>query len=295
MFALLRKATGILALTSLASAQASAQAGSSAPAAGGLALADITYAEAVLCDGAAVDGYTAPGTYLDTLVTADGRDSIRSLTLRAGASSFATARETLCPGESLELGGRVIGAAGRHELRLVNRAGCDSVLTLEVVMPDPEPLGPDTVLCQGAVYAIEAPPGIVTWSTGTRRARLELTASGTYGAEIISPEGCVYADSVEVEFETPFELPSAFSPNGDGSNDRYCVRPYTAAFGQQVSLEVFDRWGARCYAGAGAAACWDGDGPDNRPYPPGQYVAMVRYWSPRCGDRAVLRDVVLMR
>ncbi len=51
------------------------------------------------------------------------------------------------------------------------------------------------------------------------------------------------------------QLPNVFTPNEDGINDVFAP---LHAEGWQMSLEVFNLWGAKVYSGKGSAVGWDG-------------------------------------
>jgi gliding motility-associated-like protein len=70
---------------------------------------------------------------------------------------------------------------------------------------------------------------------------------------------------------------TAFSPNGDGTNDRFYPN-FGAAAVELTSLSVYDRWGGLVYrtakqeAGAVPLAGWDGGLSDGRPAQNGVYL-----------------------
>ncbi|MTB51083.1 gliding motility-associated C-terminal domain-containing protein [Lewinella sp. W8] len=75
-----------------------------------------------------------------------------------------------------------------------------------------------------------------------------------------STAGCVATDSLRVQVDDAqprVYLPTAFSPNGDGINDRL-----RAGLGNEIARidrwEVFDRWGALRWAYGAADDSWDG-------------------------------------
>ena len=137
----------------------------------------------------------------------------------------------LCEGETLKMGRRVAAASGIYYDTLQSRQGCDSIvkinLTIETnkerplaakIFPDEKfPVGP---------YAFNRP--------------------GDYRAPLISQYGCDSVIALHLEYYKVF-IPSGFSPNGDGYNDRFGI------FGDAVDLEeisrltVFDRWGNLIY------------------------------------------------
>jgi gliding motility-associated-like protein len=53
-----------------------------------------------------------------------------------------------------------------------------------------------------------------------------------------------------------YELPYAFTPNGDGRNDLFVPFPYTSV--ERIQLDIFDRWGAVVFRTEDPAIEWDG-------------------------------------
>lgn len=104
------------------------------------------------------------------------------------------------------------------------------------------------------------------------------------------PVGCRYV--VRVEVPDQVYLPTAFSPNGDGRNDRFGpLGPYHEA----ASLRVFDRWGGLLHDGRPPDARWDGSAA-GRPAPTGTYVYVLVYRDTRDGSvRQVSGEVTLVR
>ncbi len=93
------------------------------------------------------------------------------------------------------------------------------------------------------------------------------TGNFTYVLEMSHPEqeGCLIArDTINITVVNPDSLdceeifiPKAFTPNGDGLNDKFGIsNPY--AIVDFVSFEIFDRWGGRVFYSEEAFAQWDG-------------------------------------
>ena len=68
--------------------------------------------------------------------------------------------------------------------------------------------------------------------------------------------GEVYQDSVLV-YVVPY-IPNAFTPNGDGLNDRFTILgiPYEQI--TKFSLRVFNRWGQMIHTSSDIREGWDG-------------------------------------
>ncbi|MCS7152808.1 MAG: PKD domain-containing protein [Bacteroidia bacterium] len=69
-------------------------------------------------------------------------------------------------------------------------------------------------------------------------------------------------------------VPNAFSPNGDGINDRFVVIGYGM---ERLEMSIYDRWGGLVYTTTGTEQLiWDGT-KDGTPLPEGTYVYLIRY------------------
>lgn len=72
--------------------------------------------------------------------------------------------------------------------------------------------------------------------------------------------GCYAYDSVTVNVTSKgkpiFEVPNAFTPNGDGKNDCFGIKKWGNVTIEEFS--VFNRWGERVFTSRGPNGCWDG-------------------------------------
>jgi gliding motility-associated-like protein len=103
--------------------------------------------------------------------------------------------------------------------------------------------------------------------------------STTYTLQIASPGGgCQAKGVITVDVYTPLSMPNAFTPNGDGHNDRLYV--LGGPEGSSIrGFAIFDRWGARVFNVENVQPGdpqygWDGS-IGGRPAPAGTYVYMV--------------------
>ncbi len=70
------------------------------------------------------------------------------------------------------------------------------------------------------------------------------------------------------------EVPTGFTPNNDGLNDRF--GPYNALKADQYQFQVFNRWGQRMFQSRNWQEKWDGKW-NGREQPAGVYVWMLTY------------------
>jgi gliding motility-associated-like protein len=76
-----------------------------------------------------------------------------------------------------------------------------------------------------------------------------LTARNNFGCED------QYCRSIEIEFDGLIDVPTAFTPNGDGVNDRFLVQGFGA---EEFQLRIFNRWGEIVYESRDLFEGWDG-------------------------------------
>jgi len=84
------------------------------------------------------------------------------------------------------------------------------------------------------------------------------SSTTTYYLTVTSEDGCTGTDSVVVIVNLPCEgafLPTMFSPNNDGTNDKLCILTNCA---KTVNLEIFNRWGELVFHSTDLGDCWDG-------------------------------------
>lgn len=83
-----------------------------------------------------------------------------------------------------------------------------------------------------------------------------------YTVTATSADGCSASGSVcihcqEVVCGAPtISIPNAFTPNGDGQNDRLCISGLEEIV--EFSIAIFNRWGEKVYESDNPAQCWDG-------------------------------------
>ena len=87
---------------------------------------------------------------------------------------------------------------------------------------------------------------------------VKMDTTKTISVKGISEHGCVGTASVTVSVRPTILMPNAFTPNGDGLNDRF--RPTGNGFILIRNFEVYNRFGQMVYSAFGAAAMdgWDG-------------------------------------
>jgi gliding motility-associated-like protein len=120
-----------------------------------------------------------------------------------------------------------------------------------------------------------------------------------YVVTVTAADGCMASDTVVVTLicdEAKVRIPDAFTPNGDGHNDRFTV---LGAIPMVTHLVIFDRWGAKVFeedhfGPADPKAGWDGT-VGGQPAPAGIYVYFAEMQCPAGGVFMRKGTVMLVR
>ncbi len=153
-------------------------------------------------------------------------------------------------------------AVGPHTLWVQDADGCTVPYEFEIQSPPPlvVSLPNDTTINIGNFLTlpvtINQPVDTIFWnessgincdSISCLRPEVQPFLNSSYIVTVgnVNGDGCYASDtmSVIVNKERPFYIPSAFSPNGDGINDRFVLSPgpNTAII---HSVRIYNRWGA---------------------------------------------------
>ncbi len=132
-----------------------------------------------ICDGDsfmfAGSTLTDAGTYTDISTSSLGCDSVTTLLLTVIPIDNETVDATICSGDSFPFAGQVYATAGSYSNTLVNQAGCDSTVVLNLSVVDSIEVSLTENICQGNSY-----------NFGSQ----VLTTSGTYRDVSSSTAGC---------------------------------------------------------------------------------------------------------
>ncbi|MCB9264980.1 MAG: VCBS repeat-containing protein [Lewinellaceae bacterium] len=270
------------------------------------------------------------GVYEQALTTAEGCDSIVSLQLWVQEAIFHKVQDILCPGATYAFGNILITTPGVYTQFFTTEAGCDSTveLTLEGVDLEAVVLVPDAgTLVQGSdritlrLAENDDLPGNLGWAArlatlpaaGTAtvdaggRLDYELTDPAFLGVDSfryeicldICPDTCkeatVHIHTVrDCEEELEANLPTGFTPDGDGVNDEYDPLAHVRDIGclqdpQNAEMTIVSRWGEVVYEAAPYQP-WDGRaGQNGKVVPQGVYYFILRF---TLGEEMEVRGVV---
>ena len=119
--------------------------------------------------------YTNSGSYMDTLTTNQGCDSIITLNLTIGSNSAATISVSECDAYTWPLNNQTYTTSGTYNALIANSVGCDSNVTLNL-----------TILQPTFATQTENSCGYFNWDVDG----LTYLISGTYTGTLVNTQGC---------------------------------------------------------------------------------------------------------
>ena len=239
-----------------------------------------------------------PGEYAVTVTTACGT-AADEVAVAAAPEPSRVLPVVRCEGASYTFAGVTYGAAGEYEVSVPAPAGdpaCDSLIRLRLEFRPPRV---DTL--RDTLPAVG--PYVLFGE--------DFDAPGTYvrgDPAAVQDVGCPGLTVLELTDRTPslalpripVAMPTAFSPNGDGLNDRFFPRGRPGAAAVVVErLQVFDRWGGLLYTAAGLVpgerdGGWDGTA-DGRELDAGVFVWTLRWIGADGAEGTLAGEVQLVR
>jgi gliding motility-associated-like protein len=119
----------------------------------------------------------------------------------------------------------------------------------------------------------------VTTPLGDIRYRLYLTGIG----------GCTVSDTVFIKLLLSPIVPNAFSPNGDGINDRWRIQYLESYPG--ATVDVYNRYGQAVFSSVGYDVDWDGT-VNGKALPIGTYYYVI---NPKNGRKIITGSITIIR
>ncbi len=161
-------------------------------------------------------------------------------------------------------------AAGNYTASLTATAdnGCTSnTATVPVfVNQSVAHAGNDTIIVQNQPYQLHGNGGVsYAWSPSIGLSDpaisdpiTTLADDQTYTLTVTTAEGCVDEDDVHLTVfkGSAIYVPTGFTPNGDGTNDR--LGPYYVGIREIGYFMLYNRWGELVFSSKNASSQWDG-------------------------------------
>ncbi|MBK7753793.1 MAG: gliding motility-associated C-terminal domain-containing protein [Flavobacteriales bacterium] len=207
----------------------------------------------------------------------------------------------LCPGESATLSTGISGAPHLWSTNentasivvsdpgtywvTVDQNSCTGSDTVQVdVAPDPGDLHISVYTCVGRAESLTIPYEGVSylWEGGETTRTIIVDQEGIYTFSVTDGYGCTYEGEATVGADPlgyGVTVPNVFSPNDDGSNDRFELQ---AGGSSAVAVTIYDRWGSTVFETPSLGKAWDGLINGNAASD-GTYFYIVRY-QPICDE-----------
>lgn len=189
-----------------------------------------------------------------------------------------------------------VSAIGKYWIRLEYQ-GCSVSDTFKVTERSRPVvnLGPDTSICMGRVIVLDAgpagsPTATYLWNTGATSRYISTGMVGEYKVTI-TEDGCSGKDSLSVIWgDCELFIPSAFTPNNDGLNDKFGVASGLSV--RTFSMQIFNKWGQLVFATNNVSGKWDGTY-KGKAVPNGAYIYMLSYTTLR-GRKDFLQGTLML-
>ena len=127
------------------------------------------------------------GTYTETFTNESGCDSIVTLTLSVSSPITSTISETICSNETYTFGTQSLNTSGTYTETFTNGSGCDSVVTLNLVVNMVSNTTIQDSICDGETYVFNTQ---------------NLTTSGAYSQIYTNSIGCDSIVTLELYVKT---------------------------------------------------------------------------------------------
>lgn len=120
--------------------------------------------------------YKSQGNYIDKLVSSFGCDSVITTNITIRKTSSFTQNISICEGDSLNVGGHFYYLSGNYKDTLINKIGCDSLVTTNLtVNKNSQLVNQELTICEGESIIIGGH---------------EYAQSGTYKDTLTNVKGC---------------------------------------------------------------------------------------------------------
>lgn len=157
-----------------------------------------------------------------------------------------------------------------------NCTGNACIAITEIPSPDVQISGLPLEFCSGATITLTASGALsYLWSTGSSTSTTDVSSTGDYTVSGTDINGCVGTSTATLieSCGCEFELPTAFTPNGDGINDIYEWKAKCNGL-QTYTMRIYNRWGDKVFESNNPNIGWNGKYQDEG-QPVGTYAVYV--------------------
>ncbi len=213
---------------------------------------------------------TQTGVYIDSQQTIAGCDSITVTNLSVLDTIVVSQTSSVCDGDSIFLANAWQTNPGVYYDSATGSAGCDSitVTTLSINSSPFVTTISDTTIEFGASVVLNtiSNASSLVWSPDSSLSCVQCTnpvaspgQTITYMVQATDSNNCIAEDMVTInvlDSECKVAMPTAFSPNGDGVNEK--IGPFINGDVQIEEFRIYNRWGQLVFEAINSNAWWDG-------------------------------------
>ena len=217
---------------------------------------------------------TSPGVYTDNFSTINNCDSTVVTTLSIQTSLTVNSVIEVCADAlPVTIFGAPESTPGIYTQTLSSSIGCDSLINNVELIVNPLPsvsLGSDTSIDAGNVVILTVinanPTDSYSWTNSLGQTfsgesiSTSPTETATYILSTVNEFNCSSLDSILIVVnpltEVLLQIPTAFSPNGDGVNDIFRIANFEDF--EFYIMRVYNRWGELIFDNKGYNVSWDG-------------------------------------
>ncbi|MBK8499596.1 MAG: choice-of-anchor L domain-containing protein [Flavobacteriales bacterium] len=118
-----------------------------------------------------------------------------------------------------------------------------------------------------------APPYAIAWSNGATGNSIDNLSAGEYTVTIADANGCTTVRTIIITQPQDLDMPTGYTPNGDGYNDFFVIHGLEAY--PSNTLTVFNRWGSKVYDRLNYTNDWHGENSHGEALPNGTYFVIL--------------------
>ncbi|NOQ74339.1 MAG: HYR domain-containing protein [Crocinitomix sp.] len=178
--------------------------------------------------------------------------------------------------------------AGDYTLTVTDSNGCEISSTYSLIEPDslyldlysPEDeFGYNITTFMGEDGWIDltvyggAPDYLYLWSDGSTSEDIEDLTAGLYSVLVTDLNGCTVTGSIDLIQPLTLEMPTGFTPNGDGYNDFFVINGLDIFPNNEIV--IYSRWGNIVYSQSDYANEWYGNNNAGKELPDGTYYVIL--------------------
>jgi gliding motility-associated-like protein len=220
----------------------------------------ICYGDSIFLQG---NYQTNAGSYIDTLSTQNGCDSILNTVLTIRPLIINSVNVSICPNDSIFLQGGYQNTSGTYTDVLTSNNGCDSLLVTNLSIYSLQTSYVSSVICNGDSILLA---GSYQDSVGTY---IDTIPNGSINGCDLIVQTTLKVNECE---DSIIFIPNVFSPNNDGNNDKFIITINGEIITQNASMMIFNRWGNKLFESSSKME-WDGkDTADGTYY----YVVIIK-------------------